>query len=219
MTREWKNRVPVRPISGAGQIPCLVLVLVLAASGAHASALDQLRAKADAGDVAAQFDLATRYSLGRKGAPFSQKLAAVYFEKAALRGDDRAMLNLGIMYEVGRGVPKDDLQSIRWILGSAERGNTRGQYQMALRFEVGHGVEPNLVVSHMWLVLAATAGSPVASVRIPSLESRLTTEQIGIGRGLARNWARSRRDAQVRRRERAQDLVAVEVEVEAETKE
>jgi TPR repeat protein len=214
MTREWKNRQRVRSTGRAGQIACLVLVLLIAATGAQADALDQLREKADAGDVRAQFDLATRYSTGLRGAPFSQKLAAVYFEKAALRGDDRAMLNLGVMYEVGRGVPKDDLQSIRWILDSAESGNTRGQYQLALRFEVGHGMEPNLVLAHMWLVLATTAGSPAATFRMASLERRLSREQIGIGRRMARNWAKGRNQARLRRQERARDLAEVEATID-----
>jgi TPR repeat protein len=191
----------------APQILCLALLLVLAATAAQANALDRLREEADAGDIRAQFDLAVRYATGRSGAPFSQRLAGVYYEKAARGGDDRAMLNLGMMYEAGRGVPKDDLESIRWTLAAAEAGNTRAQFQMALRFEIGHGVEPNLVIANMWLVLSASAGSPAAGFRLPSLENRLEKEQIRVSRKMARKWAKRRREARVRARERANDDV------------
>lgn len=41
----------------------------------------------------------------------------------AEQGDATAQNNLGVMYEYGLGVPKDDAEAVKWYRMAAEQGN------------------------------------------------------------------------------------------------
>ncbi len=57
------------------------------------------------------------YAEGRHGE------AASRFRPLAEAGDDRAQYWLGIMYFEGKGVPRDDVEALRWLGLSADQGN------------------------------------------------------------------------------------------------
>lgn len=46
-----------------------------------------------------------------------------WYRKAADAGDAAGMFNLGIMYEDGRGMPRDDAQALSWFRKAADAGN------------------------------------------------------------------------------------------------
>ena len=50
------------------------------------------------------------------------KEAVFWFEKAAKQGNPKAQLNLGLMYQMGLGVPKDEETALRWFRESAAQG-------------------------------------------------------------------------------------------------
>ena len=87
-----------------------VAVLVALAVGAPVQAqtpeIDALRARAEAGDAEAQFNLGTVYADG-EGVPQDDAEAARWFRLAADQGLGEAQNNLGFMYDTGRGVPQD----------------------------------------------------------------------------------------------------------------
>lgn len=151
----------------------------------------KLVAAAEAGDVQAQFDLATAYATGRH-APRSQRQAAIWFLKAAEQGDARAQVSLGSMYDSGKGVKKSDAEAVKWIFRAARSGHPRGQFLMAQRFAQGRGVEKNLILAHMWMTLARAAGSGAAQFQLGPLDVRLTPAQRKASRQLASSWARTR---------------------------
>ncbi len=73
-----------------------------------------LKLRADQGDVAAQFDLAIKFSLG-DGVPQDWSQAAWWFRKAADQGLAVAQGNLGGLYDRGRGVPQDNIEAHKWL--------------------------------------------------------------------------------------------------------
>ena len=73
----------------------------------------------------------------------------------AERGNARAQVRLGFMYEYGRGVPQDFVLAAMWYRRSAEQGNPDGQHLLGLLYNKGRGVPENLVEAYKWLNLAA----------------------------------------------------------------
>jgi hypothetical protein len=49
-------------------------------------------------------------------------------QKAAEQGDAKAQYTLGMMYEKGRGVPRDDLKALAWYTKAAEQGDHNAQF-------------------------------------------------------------------------------------------
>jgi TPR repeat protein len=94
--------------------------------------LDDLRAMAEAGRVTAQFRLALRYSVGRRGSgldpnerlksPVQDYTEAVrWYRLAAEQGHAQAQNNLGDLYRNGLGVPQDDMTAHMWFNLAASR--------------------------------------------------------------------------------------------------
>lgn len=81
--------------------------------------LRALRARAEAGDRAAQTRLGNRYYSGQ-GVSRDYAEAARWYRRASDQGDYAAQINLGLIHEYGQGVPRDDAEAMRW-------------YQMAVR--------------------------------------------------------------------------------------
>src|SRR5215472_11981768 len=67
---------------------------------------DQIKAKAEAGDVDAQMHLANMYGTGL-GVETNFVEAAKWIRKAADKGDAAAQFNLGVCYGEGRGLSQD----------------------------------------------------------------------------------------------------------------
>ncbi len=59
---------------------------------------------------------------------FKDEAKAFYWlEKATLKGDGQACLNLGTMYAQGKGIEWDYTKAILWFQQSAEKGNEIAQ--------------------------------------------------------------------------------------------
>ena len=52
-------------------------------------------------------------------------------------GDARAQHNLGVMYEKGLGVARDDVQAVLWYRKAADQGLAEAQYNLALTYARG----------------------------------------------------------------------------------
>ena len=73
-------------------------------------------------------------------------------------GDDAAALLLGMMYELGNGVPQDCQQASAWIHTAAQNGNAAAQYNLALRYISGDGVLASKPEAYKWLRRSAQQG-------------------------------------------------------------
>lgn len=145
--------------------------------GSPAAGDDDLRARADAGEVEAQFELARRYTTGANGTPKDAAEAARWFRLAAEQGSPHAQVNLAGIYEEGRGVPRDDAEAVNWLVKAADQGHPRATYKLGERFHQGRGVPRSRVIAYMWLDRAAKAGSPAAQFRARALEPLLDPDE------------------------------------------
>ncbi len=67
-------------------------------------------------------------------------VALKLWQPLAEQGDAQAQHNLGMMYESGQGVPKDDNKAVEWYRKAAEQGHANAQYSLDSMQENGQGV-------------------------------------------------------------------------------
>ena len=67
------------------------------------------------------------------------KLAFDIFQRLARQGDTDAQVNLGFMYSIGEGVPKD-YAAASWSRRAAEKGHAKAQGNLAYMYITGQGV-------------------------------------------------------------------------------
>ena len=70
--------------------------------------------------------------------------------KAADQGHADAQYNLGVAYEHGQGVPKDDAQAAAWLRKAAAKGNAEAMIALALMYSHAQGVSLNYEVALQW---------------------------------------------------------------------
>ena len=116
---------------------------------------ETLAGRAEAGDAAAQFDLAVRYAEGGAG-PRNYELAVQWYEKAAQQGLAVAEYRLGSLYEKGVGVGKDVQRAKDLYQRAAEKGNTRAMHNLGVL--AAEGGKPNYTSAALWFGKAAEYG-------------------------------------------------------------
>ena len=134
-----------------------VLVVALGASirAQDEQALADLRARAEAGEADAQFNLGVMYDNG-EGVPQNYAEAMRWYRLAAEQGHAEAQGTLGIMYGTGEGVPQDYAEAVRWYELAAEQGLASAQHNLGITYANGRGVSQDDVQAHMWFNLAAS---------------------------------------------------------------
>ena len=110
------------------------------------------------------------------------------FQLSAERGDVKARYNLGVMYQLGLGVPQDDQEAVRWYRLAAEQGDASAQFKLGVIYDKGKGVLKDYVLAHMWMNLAAPKGVKGAVKGRDLLEKNMTTDQIAKAQRLAKEW-------------------------------
>lgn len=76
----------------------------------------------------------------------------------AEQGNAGAQTILGIMYDYGHGVEKDEVKALDWYLRAAVQGDPAVQYKVGDRFFQGTGTEQNYREALEWWELAASGG-------------------------------------------------------------
>jgi TPR repeat protein len=89
-------------------------------------------------------------------------LAAKEFRTTAEEGHADSQFNLGLMYEKGIGVSKDEKEAVIWYLKAALQGNLYAQYNLAVLYENGRGTNVNFAQAHQWYREAAVQGDGLA---------------------------------------------------------
>jgi uncharacterized protein len=85
--------------------------------------LQKFLAKAQAGDVDAQYNIGTMYYHG-EGVERDLDQALKWFHLAAEQNDAAAQFNLGFMYGKGEGTPKNHRASMEWFQKAASQGHS-----------------------------------------------------------------------------------------------
>ncbi len=120
-----------------------------------------MKAKAEQGDLKAQYRMITLYGMGQ-GTKLDLTEAARWCRKAAERGHPGAQFYLGEMLRQGVGVSEDSREAFSWYLKSAQQGSAEAERALSLCFQNGYGVEMDLVQTKHWRRKAAEHGDPRA---------------------------------------------------------
>ena len=86
--------------------------------------LENLEAKAQQGDLDAQYELGWRHAIGM-GAELDDELALAWLKKAAEGGHALAQNNLGARYYSGDGVETDILTAYLWFYRAAAQNDRK----------------------------------------------------------------------------------------------
>jgi len=89
-------------------------------------------------------------------------LAFKEFSAAAEEGHADSQFNLGLMYEHGIGVDKDEKEAVVWYRKSAVQGFAFAQYNLAVLYENGRGAAVDFVQANEWYRKASLQGDPLA---------------------------------------------------------
>lgn len=120
---------------------------------------------AKAGVWDAQIEQAARV-LGFQGSPTTDPVANIEemtraFEQAknlALKGHPRSMNMLGLCYEYGKGVSKDEVEANKWYLKAAEAGEAMAMTNLGINYATGIGTTQDASEAVRWFRQAADAG-------------------------------------------------------------
>jgi S1-C subfamily serine protease len=115
-----------------------------------------------------------------------QELAAL--TKKAEQGNASAQLNLGRMYAIGEGVPKDASKALEWNQKAAAQGDASAQFNLGLMYNYGKGVPKDLVMAYAWLNIAAVSGNELVPEYRRLIESSLSANQVAEAQRLSSNW-------------------------------
>jgi uncharacterized protein len=103
---------------------------VLLDRGLNREALQALQHAADAGSAEGAHRLALVFAQGLAGTPRNDVRAIQLFEKAAALGNQRAQVNIGILYFRGQGVPRDLVQARAWLEKAAADNDPYALYAL-----------------------------------------------------------------------------------------
>ena len=90
---------------------------------------------------------------GAKGINRDYLEARRWFEKAAEGGSVEAQYNLGLMYQLGKGMPIQLEKAAHWFLKAAKNGHLNAQLEMARAYHGGIGVQKSDEDGLVWLTL------------------------------------------------------------------
>ena len=152
------------------------------------SELTKIRAKAEKGEPQAQYQLGRLYESGQEDMPRDLTEAAVWYDKAARRGDSEAATQLGLLYLKGNGVPQNFHEAVRLFQQAAERGHSRAQLLLGRMYNEGRRVPQDLIKAHMWWNLAGAHGEREAVNLREYVATKMTQDEIVEAQKLAGEW-------------------------------
>ena len=84
----------------------------------------------------------------------------------AEQGDASSQFNLGLMYEVGEGVPEDYKTAVKWWTLAAKQGRASAQFNLGFMYANGWGVLQDYKTAVKWYTLAAEQGYASAQTNL-----------------------------------------------------
>ena len=112
--------------------------------------------------------------------------AESFIKERAEQGDANAQLELGVVYEYGRGVPQDHATAVTWYKKAAEQGKASAQFNLGLMYDNGQGVPQDDVKAHVWWNLAAALGDKSAMKNRDLIAEDMTPARIAKAQEAAR---------------------------------
>ncbi len=120
------------------------------------------------------------------GDPFQEGLDAFYedaYEAAmaawlplAESGDPEAAYNVGLLYELGYGVPADQAAAVEWYISAAEGGQADAQLRIGDLYLEGYWGKDETEDAAVWYRYAADQGLEEAVARLEALGQKVAAE-------------------------------------------
>jgi TPR repeat protein len=117
-----------------------------------------LYAIADEGKDWAQLELGIRYMYGMSGFVVNLPEGVRYTRMAAEKGYAPAQCELGVMYGLARGVPKDMYKAFHWFLLAANQGYAKAQCNVGNFYYDFEGVDQDIDNAFIWWKKSADLG-------------------------------------------------------------
>ena len=96
--------------------------------------------------------------LALTGCGLNDSINAHAYREAAEQGDAEAQHNLGGCYYLGKGVPQDDTEAVKWFSKAAEQGDAEAQFTLGVCYGLGKGVLRDYTEAVKWYRKAAAQG-------------------------------------------------------------
>lgn len=109
----------------------------------------ETKAKAEAGDINAQYKLGGMFGKG-VGTAKDDAAAVVWYRKVAEQNDPRGQSMLGVMYTNARGVERDYDAAMNWFRKAAAQNSAHAMYNLGHMYSAGKGVTKDDAESAAW---------------------------------------------------------------------
>jgi hypothetical protein len=155
------------------RVSALVLSLILLVASAAAAAdtpgvtayknkqwplaFSKLAAEAQMGNLSSMYYLGNCYYFGR-GVRKQNKLAALWWRRAAAKGHLKGMYSIGLASRRGYGVVKDPAQALVWFKRCAQRGHANAMYAIGNMYYHGELGPKDHRQAFDWFKTAAARG-------------------------------------------------------------
>jgi len=90
-------------------------------------------------------------------------------ERLAKQGSAVAQYDLGVKYDLGQGVPRNEKEAVRWYRKAAEQGHFEAPYKLGLAYETGIGVRKSSTQAFKWYRIAFEMGHAKAQHNLFSM--------------------------------------------------
>jgi len=128
----------------------------------------EIKRKAMTGNAGAEYALGDWYQAGSHGFSKDLRLAAEWYLKAAIHGNNAGQRQIGEMYEFGEGVPPDHQKAVAWIRQATIQYSASSML-IAGRYERGINAPKNARKAIAWYLMSARAGHVVAQTLLGNL--------------------------------------------------
>jgi TPR repeat protein len=136
--------------------------------------IDEVKARAKAGDAELQAELGVRYEHGKDVAK-DQVEAVKWYRKAAEQNNAEAQYNLGVCYAEGVaknerealfGAARDPGEAVKWYRKAAEQNFAKAEYNLGVCYAEGKGVAQDPVEAVKWYRKAAEQNNADAQYKL-----------------------------------------------------
>jgi uncharacterized protein len=148
-------RVPLEPNMIHPGLICMrallvAFLLMIAAVGAVAGSLEEAKTANDKGDL---------------------RTAVRIYSELSNQGERTAQLQLGLMYDEGRGVPRHYQQAVRWYTVASSQGDPEAPFYLGRIYQDGRGGPKDYARARRWYRVAAERGNYKAAVNLGTMHA------------------------------------------------
>lgn len=162
LAAEGAPAVEAAPVAVAGLPPPDIIDDPL--DGGFEESTKSLLTAAKGGEADAMVMLGNRY---RDGDDYQEALK--WYRKAADLGSALGECALGVIYDLGMGVPVNEAEAKAWYLKAARQGDARAQFNLGNMIREGRGGASNPTVAAKWFTAAANQGDAAAYFALGTL--------------------------------------------------